>query len=107
MLRLEKSGWLAKWEIELGEHDIDYRSWTSIKSHALADFLVEISDVLRGIPKVLPPDPLEPEARKDIWELHTDGAASKEGLGVGLILKNPRGDVITYALRFDFQVSNN
>lgn len=52
-------------------------------------------------------DPSKPEASRDIWELHTDGAASKEGYIVGLILKNPSGDEITYALQFNFQVSNN
>ena len=41
------------------------------------------------------------------WELHTDVAASKEGSGTSLIVKTPRGDEITYSLRFDFQISNN
>lgn len=42
-----------------------------------------------------------------MWDLHIDGTSTKEGSGVGLILKNPRGDEITYTLRFVFQVSNN
>lgn len=42
-----------------------------------------------------------------MWELHTDEATSKEGSDAGLILKNLGGDEITYALRFDFQASNN
>jgi len=32
LLKPEKSGRLAKWAIELGEHDIEYRPWTSIKA---------------------------------------------------------------------------
>lgn len=73
----------------------------------MAYFLVEILDTLRGVLTVIPVDPSEPEARKDIWELHTNGVASKELSVVGLILKNPSRDEITYALGFDFQVSNN
>lgn len=52
-------------------------------------------------------EPSDPEARKEVWELHTDNAASKEGSNAGLILKNPGGAEIIYSLRFEFQVSNN
>nr|KAJ0206312.1 hypothetical protein LSAT_V11C500253480 [Lactuca sativa] len=51
-------------------------------------------------------DPSDPEMNKEIWELHTDGAASKEASDAGLILKNHSDDEVTYALRFDFQFSN-
>lgn len=91
LLRPKKSGRLAKWTIQMGEHDIEYRLRTSIKAQALADFLVEIPDTFRGIPKALLADPLKPEARKDVCELHIDRAASKEGSGTSLILKNLRG----------------
>lgn len=84
----------------MGEHDIDYRPRINIKAHTLAD-------TLRKIPKAASTYLLEAEASKDGWELHIDGVGSKEWLGAGLILKNPKGDEITYALRFDFQVSNN
>lgn len=69
--------------------------------------MVDILETLRGTPTFVPIDPWEPEARKDVWELRTDGIASKEGSIVGLILKNPSRDEIKYALIFDFQVSNN
>nr|KAJ0225508.1 hypothetical protein LSAT_V11C100041720 [Lactuca sativa] len=105
--RPEKSRGLAKWAIELGEHDIKYRTWINIKSKALADSLVEILDMLRNVTTIVAIDPAEPEARKYIWKLHTDGAVSKEGFRAGLILKNPSGDEIMYTLRFNFQVSNN
>lgn len=44
---------------------------------------------------------------KETWELYTDGAASSEGSGAGLILTSPTGEEHTYALRFDFPASNN
>ncbi|GKD02112.1 reverse transcriptase domain-containing protein [Tanacetum coccineum] len=36
-----------------------------------------------------------------------DGSLCLEGSGVGLILTNPEGVEFTYALRFEFDVSNN
>ncbi|KAL4560365.1 hypothetical protein LXL04_032515 [Taraxacum kok-saghyz] len=38
----KKSDGLAKWAIELDEHDIEYRPNNSIKGQTLADFLIEI-----------------------------------------------------------------
>ncbi|XP_071739843.1 uncharacterized protein [Rutidosis leptorrhynchoides] len=42
-----------------------------------------------------------------MWELHTDGATSEEGVGAGLVLTNPEGEEHTYALKFCFYASNN
>ncbi|GJX48115.1 reverse transcriptase domain-containing protein [Tanacetum coccineum] len=36
-----------------------------------------------------------------------DGSSCLEGSGVGLILTNPEGEEFTYALRFEFDASNN
>ncbi|XP_071906201.1 uncharacterized protein [Coffea arabica] len=41
------------------------------------------------------------------WTLYVDGASSKEGCGVGLLLISPTGEELPYALRFDFRASNN
>ncbi|GJW50720.1 reverse transcriptase domain-containing protein [Tanacetum coccineum] len=48
-----------------------------------------------------------PEKSTPTWTLFTDGASSIEGSGAGLILTDPNGKEITYALRFDFRASNN
>nr|KAJ0193517.1 hypothetical protein LSAT_V11C800404610 [Lactuca sativa] len=66
LLRPEKSGRLAKWAIELGEHDIHYHPQSSIKAQALIDFLVEIPDTIKGVPTMISIDPLEPEASKEL-----------------------------------------
>ncbi|XP_071718719.1 uncharacterized protein [Rutidosis leptorrhynchoides] len=42
-----------------------------------------------------------------VWELHTDGASSEEGVGAGLVLTSPEGEEHTYALSFCFYASNN
>ncbi|GKA38368.1 reverse transcriptase domain-containing protein [Tanacetum coccineum] len=42
--RPDVAGRLQKWRIMLGEHNITYRPWTSVKGQILADFLVEKPD---------------------------------------------------------------
>nr|KAJ0197575.1 hypothetical protein LSAT_V11C700351640 [Lactuca sativa] len=103
----EKSRRLAEWDIELGEHDIQYHPRTSIKSQDLVEFLVEILNTIKGVPTTISTNPLEPKTSKELCKLYTDGAASKEGSGATLVLQSPNGEEITYALWFDFQVSNN
>ncbi|XP_071715236.1 uncharacterized protein [Rutidosis leptorrhynchoides] len=80
----EVSGRLAKWAIELGEHEINYA------------------------PRTAPPEPVVEEVPNTIaWELFTDGASSSDGAGAGLILISPEGEKHTYALHFEFPASNN
>ncbi|KAI3739905.1 hypothetical protein L2E82_30317 [Cichorium intybus] len=105
LLKPEKSGRLAKWAIELGEHDIEYKPRTSIKGQALADFLAEIpkEDEEARSKSITPDQKTHPET----WTLYTEGPTSKEGSGAGLVLTSPEGEEITYSLRFNFQTSNN
>jgi ribonuclease HI len=41
------------------------------------------------------------------WILHTDGASNVEGAGACLILVNPEGIELIYALLFNFKTSNS
>jgi hypothetical protein len=41
LARPEKSGRLAKWVVELGEHDLEYQPRTTIKGQILVDFLIK------------------------------------------------------------------
>nr|GEZ65652.1 reverse transcriptase domain-containing protein [Tanacetum cinerariifolium] len=41
------------------------------------------------------------------WRLYTDGASNSDGSGAGLMLINPEGKEYTYALRFEFESTNN
>ncbi|GKE78023.1 reverse transcriptase domain-containing protein, partial [Tanacetum coccineum] len=102
--KIEKSGRLAKWVVELGEHTITYQPRTSVKGQILSDFLAELptkeSDgdekvVTNGVPA------------KEVWRLFTDGSSNEGGSGAGLILTNPAEVEFTYALRFKFKASNN
>ncbi|GJR76734.1 hypothetical protein Tco_0089099 [Tanacetum coccineum] len=44
LLKPEKSGRMAKWAIELGEHKIEYKQMNAIKAQVLADFLAETQE---------------------------------------------------------------
>lgn len=93
--RLDTSGRASKWAMELAEYDINYKSRTSIKAQALADFLAEGISVEEDLPPA------------QGWVLYVDGSSSKEGSGAGLLIVNPNGEEMEYALRFDFEATNN
>ena len=98
--KLETSGRLMKWAIELSEFDIRYRPKTAIKGQVLADFVMEFASA----------EPArDAQAATDLstWKLSVDGASNGQGSGVGLILTSPEGIDIEYALRFGFHTSNN
>ena len=82
---------LAKWAIELSEHDIEYRPRMSAKSQVLADFLVE-----------LPTGIVTNEEPNSTWLLHVDRSSSKEGSGIGLRLTSPTGEILEQSFRLDF-----
>ncbi|GJX88081.1 reverse transcriptase domain-containing protein [Tanacetum coccineum] len=82
LLKPEKSGRMAKWAIELREHEIKYKPRNAIKAQVLADFLEET---------------LEEDEEKDFqnqedktknmgWRLYTDGASSDDESRVGLMI---------------------
>ncbi|KAJ0744442.1 putative ribonuclease H [Helianthus annuus] len=90
---------MAKWVIELGAFNITFRTKGPLKGQVIADFLVE-----------MPEDKEVEETEKapdKPWSLCTDGASSAEGAGAGLILTDPEGTDMTFALRLEFKSSNN
>ncbi|XP_071700322.1 uncharacterized protein [Rutidosis leptorrhynchoides] len=99
----EISGRMAKWAIELGEHEISFLSRNFVKGQVIADFLVELpgDTIKQGKTLVTRRD------TDEFWELYTDGASSEEGAGIGLHLVSPNGEEITYAIRLKFVASNN
>ncbi|GKA18513.1 reverse transcriptase domain-containing protein [Tanacetum coccineum] len=82
--------------------DINYRPRTAIRGQVLADFIAKRPDEDGAQTKVhvkeIIPDP---------WTLSMDGFSCLEGSGAGLILINPERIEFTYALRFEFNASNN
>lgn len=42
-----------------------------------------------------------------IWEIHIDGAFNTRGVGADIILSNPNGEKLRYAIHYNFHASNN
>ncbi|XP_021839331.1 uncharacterized protein [Spinacia oleracea] len=41
------------------------------------------------------------------WTVYVDGSSTQNGCGAGIICQSPEGDKYEYAMRFNFQTSNN
>ncbi|XP_058189286.1 uncharacterized protein LOC131306874 [Rhododendron vialii] len=54
------------------------------------------------------PEPEElPKEEPKPWVLQVDGSTTKDASGAGLILTSPKGQRLSYALRFEFKTTNN
>ena len=93
--KLDASGRLLKWAIELSEFDIVYRLRLAIKSQVLASFIAELSGVLR--------DSLLDRLSK----LRTDGSSKTIKGKAGMVLLSPEGLLVAQAVKFSFSISNN
>ncbi|GJV44039.1 reverse transcriptase domain-containing protein [Tanacetum coccineum] len=74
----------------------------SVKGKVLADFIVERPEKEGQDDSAKEEEPLP--AR---WTLFTDGSSCVDGCGAGVILTDPKGVEFTYALRFQFEATNN
>nr|XP_043637862.1 uncharacterized protein LOC122608850 [Erigeron canadensis] len=106
LLKPEKSGRVVKWAIELGERDIEFRARHAIKGQVLADFISEVHEGKKSMTHSVSLEVVG-SVEHDTWKLYTDGAASSDGCGAGLMLISPKDKESTYALRFEFEVTNN
>ena len=64
------------------------RMLTTIKSQALANFLVDWTET-----QYLPPPPDSTH-----WCMHFDGSKMRLGLGDGIVLSSPKGNRLRYTL---------
>ena len=94
--------------MRLSEFDIQYRPRPALKAQVLADFIMECPTADQGSEDessrevaISEPDP------RSTWVLHIDGASNTRGSGAGFLLTNSEGVVTEYALRFNFEASNN
>ncbi|XP_071739546.1 uncharacterized protein [Rutidosis leptorrhynchoides] len=106
LMKPEKSGRMAKWATELGEHDINFQARHSIKAQVLADFMSETKKTDEENNSIFA-QIITPTIETKEWKLFIDGASSSDGSGVGLMLINPEGQEFTYTLRFEFSTTNN
>nr|GEX51306.1 hypothetical protein [Tanacetum cinerariifolium] len=89
LLKPKNSRSIAKWAIELGEQEILYKPRSAVKGQILADFLTESPIITDPHEKSIAEKPRKNTS--PAWTLFTDGAASLEGSGVGLILTDSSG----------------
>ncbi|GJZ92831.1 reverse transcriptase domain-containing protein [Tanacetum coccineum] len=102
--KLEVSGKLAKYAVELGAYNIVYDPRNAIKGHVLADFLNETPVGTKHMDIC---SLVNEEANLEEWTIYTDGASSLKGVGVGLVLVDLAGVEYTYAIHLNFPSTNN
>jgi hypothetical protein len=95
MQKLDLSGRLANWAIELGQFDLEFMPKNVIKGQALADFLAEFTN-LPGT---------EEEERK--WVVYVDDSSTKRNRGSGIVIITSEGEELNGSLRLKFKTTNN
>lgn len=105
----ERSGRMAKWVVELGEHYIEYRTRISTKGQSFATFLAEIphdTDAQTTLESHMKDQSSHQDGHQEkenigeenCWILFTNGASNNDKAGAGLVLTSPSGETITYTL---------
>ena len=93
----EASGRIIKWVVELGTYTIDFRPRHTMKSKALADFIVEWMDM--QTPVLVD--------HHEHWTMYFDGSLNLDGARAGIYFISPSGDKLRYILHLHFRASNN
>ncbi|XP_010684609.1 uncharacterized protein LOC104899171 [Beta vulgaris subsp. vulgaris] len=97
---MDASGRMLKWAVEFNMFDLSFEPRKAIKGQALADFIVELT---RSTIECVQ----DPAEGKRHWTLMVNGSSTANGCGVGIIFQSPEGDKFEYAMKFQFQTSNN
>jgi ribonuclease HI len=93
----DAAGRIAKWSVELMGETLAYAPRKAIKSHILANFVVEWTDTQLPMPQI----------QAECWTLYFDGSVMKTGAGASLLFVSPLGEHMRYAVRLHFPASNN
>ena len=97
MNKLEATGRLIQWAVELSEFDIKYQLRHVIKAQALADFIAEFTPNY---------DDLEVMEDKK-WIIHVDGSSTQHAGGIGVVLQSLDGDRLKRKVHLQYQATNN
>ena len=106
---LDTLGRIAKWAIKLSEFDITFKPRSAMKAQILVHFIVECpwetsTRITKSAERNFSIGAVESAQGNDlnemrlVWTLHVDGASNSNGCGVGLILTDPEGQALDYAL---------
>jgi hypothetical protein len=93
----EATGRIAQWIVEIGQYDVEFVPWRVIKSQALVHFIAEWTDSdVRDIGDL-----------PDQWVMYFDRSYTLKGVGAGIVLIPPKGDMLKYAIQIEFPATNN
>ncbi|KAK0596580.1 hypothetical protein LWI29_016986 [Acer saccharum] len=101
--KMELSGRLTKWAVELNEFDIRYTPKATIKGQAVSDFIAEFTEPDAEVRRIMEDE----QASEFQWKLHVDGSSNTHGSGAGIVITTPERDAVECAMRFDFKATNN
>ncbi|XP_073103292.1 uncharacterized protein [Elaeis guineensis] len=111
---LDMSGRVAKWALLLFEFDIKFCPRSLIKAQVLTDFILECTipdeegSEATGSSSIVLEEQINMDSNpEDQWIFYVDGSFNSSGSGVGVILIGSKGDVMEYALWFEFSATNN
>ena len=90
-------GQIGKWATEINDFTLEFVGRNAIKSQALVDFLANWTLDTHNTAKVTEP----------IWTVHIDGAWGSAGARIAVILTSSSGIKLRYAVRLEFQCTNN
>ena len=78
----EANGRIIKWVVKLDTYSIEFRSWPTIKSQALADFVAEWTEIQEPITVTCPKH----------WVMYFNGALNINGAGTSILFITPTKD---------------
>jgi hypothetical protein len=95
--KLDLSGRLVNWAVELGQFNIEFHPRIAIKGQVLADFLVVMNGDLKAteLPRAL------------TWIAYVDGSSASGRSGARVVLQGPNQEKFDYAIKFEFVATNN
>ena len=95
--KLEATGRLIQWAVELSKFDIKYQLRHVIKAQALANFIAEFTPNY---------DDLEVMEDKK-WIIHVHGSSTQHAGGIGVVLQSLEGDRLKRKVHLQYQATNN
>lgn len=93
LMKLELTGQMIAWSVELSEFKIKYEPWGPMKAQYLVDFVAQLATTT--------------EAKSFWWKLYVDGSSNTKGNGTRMILESPYWVILEQSLWFEYETTNN
>jgi hypothetical protein len=93
----DATGRISKWAVELGGLTLNFKTRTTIKSHALVNFMAEWRENQVEAPANL----------LEHWVMYFNGLLKLGGGGAGVLFISPTGEQLKYVFQILFEVLNN